>query len=115
MSSVGGDEQGPRAGRSAAERRAARGPVLLVVGAVVLVHAAALHANILRYVPGDDVRGFDLGAQTEWWWGAGPGPPATWLIGSTAFAAAAGCAVLLAGRSRVNDLTSQERITAGAP
>jgi hypothetical protein len=38
--------------------------------AVVVAHAAALHANIRRYVTGVDVDGFDLSADVEWWWGA---------------------------------------------
>lgn len=75
-----------------------KGQALLIAALVVLAHSAALHTNIRRYVTGVDVRGLDLGAQAEWWWGKGPGPLATWLIGSIAFAVIVGCALLLFGR-----------------
>jgi hypothetical protein len=95
-----------------------RGQVLLVAAAVVLAHAAALHANIRRYVTGVDTRGFDLGAQVEWWWGTGPGPLATWALGSAAFAVAVACVLLLVGRPssvRAPAVAPQARISAGAP
>jgi len=90
-----------------------RGQVAAIGAAVVVAHAAALHANIRRYVTGVDVDGLDLGADVEWWWGVGPGPLATWLLGSVAFGVAAACALVL---TRLPAGTgAQARISAGAP
>jgi hypothetical protein len=72
----------PRGGRRI---RLTRGQVALLVSAVALAHAAALHTTIRRYVTGLDVRGPDLGESVEWWWGTGPGPLTTWAVGSLAF------------------------------
>ena len=77
-----------------------RGQVWILAGAVVIAHAAALHANIRRYVTGVDERGPDLGVNVEWWWGTGPGPLATWLLGATAFAVAVVCALTIVGWGR---------------
>ena len=75
---------------------------LLLVVAVVVAHCAALHRNIRRYVTGVDVGGADLGASVEWWWSRGPGPMATWLLGSIAFAVVAACVyrLLVAGEAK---------------
>jgi hypothetical protein len=90
-----------------------RAQVAALGTAVVVAHAAALHANIRRYVTGVDVDGFDLGSEVEWWWGVGPGPLWTWLLGSLAFASATVCALLL---TRLPDASGvQERTSAGAP
>jgi hypothetical protein len=71
---------------------------LLIVLAVVVAHGAALHSNIRRYVTGVDVGGPDLGASVEWWWSRGPGPMATWALGTVAFGVVAACVYgLLAG------------------
>lgn len=72
---------------------------LLLVLAVVVAHGAALHQNIRRYVTGVDVGGPDLGASVEWWWSRGPGPMATWLLGTVAFAVVGACVygLLVAG------------------
>jgi hypothetical protein len=72
-----------------------RGQALVVVGAVVVAHAAALHRNIRRYVTGIDEGGPDLGAAVEWWWGFGPGPMAIWVLGSLSFAVACACVLPL--------------------
>jgi hypothetical protein len=66
-----------------------RGQAVLIVVAVVIAHSAALHQNIRRYVTGMDEGGPDLGERVEWWWSTGPGPMATWLLGTCAFALAA--------------------------
>jgi len=70
--------------------------VLLILLAVVVAHGAALHRNIRRYVTGVDVGGPDLGASVEWWWNRGPGPMATWMLGTLAFVAVAACVYRLA-------------------
>ena len=72
-----------------------RGQALVVVGAIVVAHAAALHRNIRRYVTGIDEGGPDLGEAAEWWWSFGPGPMAIWLLGALAFAVLGACAVPL--------------------
>ncbi len=54
---------------------------------VTLAHAAALHANIRRYVTGQDVLGADLNHNVEWWWDIPIRPLQLWMLGSVAFAA----------------------------
>ena len=71
--------------------RFGRGQALLLVSAVVVAHGAALHRTIRRYVTGVDQGGPDLGASVEWWWGRGPGPTATWVLGALAFAVVGAC------------------------
>jgi hypothetical protein len=72
-----------------------RGQVLLIAGAVVVAHSAALHRTIRRFVTGIDEGGPHLGQSVEWWWSRGPGPMTIWLLGTFAFALAAACAFLL--------------------
>jgi hypothetical protein len=55
--------------------------------------SAAIYANMRRYVTGID--GPIVIEDTEWWWQAGPGPVATWIVGSVGFAALAFAVVLL--------------------
>lgn len=76
--------------------RLRRAHMLLILLAVVVAHGAALHRNIRRYVTGVDVGGPDLGARVEWWWSRGPGPLATWMLGTLAFVVVAACAYRLA-------------------
>jgi hypothetical protein len=66
----------------------------VVVAAAGLANAFALHAHIRRYVTGSDVVGWNLNRDAEWWWPSGPAPMTTWLLGSAAFALAAGLLVL---------------------
>ncbi len=61
----------------------------LVYFMLVAANSAGLHANIRRYVTGQDVWSFFLGRQAEWWWDFGPKPLWLWLIGSVSFALAA--------------------------
>jgi Predicted membrane protein (DUF2142) len=72
-----------------------RGQAFLIAGAVVVAHSAALHRTIRRFVTGIDEGGPDLGESVEWWWSAGPGPMAVWLLGTFAFAVATACAFVL--------------------
>lgn len=58
----------------------------VVVATLALAHSVALHVQIRRYVSGLDVSHVRFGDDTEWWWSSGPGPTATWLIASLAFA-----------------------------
>jgi hypothetical protein len=71
-----------------------RRPQLVVIGvAVALAHSVALHTNLRRYVWGVAEDGFNLDAEREWWWAAGPTPMAVWLVGTIAASAAIACAV----------------------
>ena len=62
-----------------------------VVAFVLLVaaHAAALQANIRRYVTGAETGGINLNENIEWWWPGLPSPMITWIVGSLAFAVVA--------------------------
>jgi hypothetical protein len=71
-----------------------RGARRVVVAAAGLANAFALHAHVRRYVTGSDVVGWNLNRDAEWWWPSGPAPMTTWLLGSAAFALAAGLLVL---------------------
>ena len=62
---------------------------IVVYTLLVLANSFGLHANIRRYVTGQDVRAFNLGQGAEWWWSFGPSPMEVWAIGSFAFAVGA--------------------------
>lgn len=62
---------------------------IVVYTLLVLANSFGLHANIRRYVTGQDVRAFNLGQGAEWWWSFGPSPMEVWAIGSLAFAVGA--------------------------
>lgn len=74
--------------------RFARGEVSLRSAATVVVialsvaQAAALHANMRRYVTGVEVRVLDLDTNREWWWLWGPSANAILLMGTIGFAVA---------------------------
>jgi hypothetical protein len=53
---------------------------------LVVAHTVALHANLRRYVTGQDVLDPHLGRDVEWWWDIPLGPMSIWLLGSVAFA-----------------------------
>lgn len=71
-----------------------RGARRVIVASAGLANAFALHAHIRRYVTGSDVVGWNLNRDAEWWWPFGPAPMTTWLLGSAAFALAAGLVML---------------------
>ncbi|QGQ18886.1 DUF2142 domain-containing protein [Cellulomonas sp. JZ18] len=67
----------------------------LVVLALGVAHAVALHTNVRRYVTGADVVDPDLDAGAEWWWPGLPlGPTALWVVASAAFVVAVGLLTL---------------------
>jgi hypothetical protein len=79
--------------RSTAGLVLGRGQRSIIVLALSLSHAAALHTNILRYVSGlgpftlrSIPRTVDLDANVEWWWVDAPAPMTVWLIASVAYA-----------------------------
>jgi hypothetical protein len=59
----------------------------IVVAALSLANALALHTNIRRYVTGADVASVDLDSGVEWWWNIPVSPMVVWALGSVAFAA----------------------------
>lgn len=71
-------------------RRFSRAQRSTIVVVLVVAQSIALHANLRRYVTGQDELGFDLGAG-EWWWPIAVGPMIVWAVGSVAFG---GCVVL---------------------
>ena len=74
-----------------------RGQAVAIGSALAVAHSAALHEVIRRYVTGVDVRGFDLGADLEWWWAQGPSPMAVWVLGSLGFASVVATVLALTG------------------
>jgi hypothetical protein len=73
----------------------------LVVAALSVAHALALHRTIRRFVTGVDVTSVNLNANIEWWWGGPVSPMLVWVAGSLAFSAAAAIAVLVLTRRSV--------------
>ncbi|MBG6055928.1 hypothetical protein IWX81_002356 [Salinibacterium sp. CAN_S4] len=59
----------------------------IIVGAISMANALALHTNIRRYVTGADVASVDLDSGVEWWWDITISPMGVWVAGSLAFAA----------------------------
>jgi hypothetical protein len=60
---------------------------VLLAAAVSVAQAAALHAELRRYVVGTDTDRLNLDASIEWWWGVPWSPNATWFVGTLAFTA----------------------------
>ena len=79
-------------GRRFAVGRAQR---ILVIGALAVAHAVALHLQLTRYVSGFDDLGANLDGGIEWWWNSAPSPMTLWVLGSLVFTA---LLVLLLGR-----------------
>ena len=61
---------------------------MLLAAAVCIAQAAALHAELRRYVVGTDTPSLNLDATIEWWWGVPWSPNVNWLLGTAAFSAA---------------------------
>ncbi len=58
----------------------------LVVGTSAVTQSLALFYTLRRFITGDDVNGFDLGADSEWWWTGVPGPMIVWALGTLSWA-----------------------------
>jgi len=68
---------------------------VVIVVAVAISNAAALYANMARYVHAPTDGGFNLNHNVVWWWSGGlPSPMIVWLIGAVTFAAGLAIAVL---------------------
>ena len=59
----------------------------IIIVALALSNAIALHTNIRRYVTGADVPSVDLDSGAEWWWNIPFSPMFVWVVGSVTFAA----------------------------
>jgi hypothetical protein len=59
---------------------------VLVVATSIVTQSLALFYTMRRFITGDDVNGFDLGAKAEWWWNGLPGPMFVWIIASLSWA-----------------------------
>jgi hypothetical protein len=57
-----------------------------LAAAASIAHSVALHANMRRYLTGNDVSKFNLDANYEWWWSNAPSPMTIWVVGTLAFA-----------------------------
>ncbi|MBU3689328.1 MAG: hypothetical protein B7C54_01730 [Acidimicrobiales bacterium mtb01] len=62
---------------------------IFAVVALSVAQAAALHANMRRYVTGVEVRVLDLDSGREWWWPWGPSANLVLVMGTAGFAIAA--------------------------
>jgi hypothetical protein len=61
---------------------------VVVVLALAMAQALALHFNLRRYLTGIDEQGWNLDSGAEWWWSGLPvSPMGLWFIGSAAFTA----------------------------
>lgn len=89
------------------------GQWVLVVVALTVANAAALHENFRRYLTGTDVATSNLDVAREWWWGGMPvGPMVVWAVGTIAFCVAVG---LLTRELVVRDTASRGTSEASAP
>lgn len=66
--------------------RLSRPQIVVVVAALGIAQAVALHTNIRRYVTGADVDGWNLNHAPEWWWDIPVQPMTVWIVGSLSFA-----------------------------
>lgn len=58
----------------------------LVAAILAIANAVALHVNIRRYTTGNDVGGWNLNQNVEWWWNFGISPLLAVLVGALSFA-----------------------------
>ena len=80
--------------------RFTRVQTIVVVIAVSIANAVALHTTMHRYISGPGMEGLSLNHFVHWWWKIPVSPTIVWLIGSVAFAAAVAVALWLASAYR---------------
>ena len=61
---------------------------ILALPVLILANAAALYANMSRYIQGGKATSWNLD-EAKWWWTNMPSPMVVWIVGSVAFAIAA--------------------------
>ncbi|TFB91269.1 DUF2142 domain-containing protein [Cryobacterium algoricola] len=84
-----------------------RTQITVIVAALSLANALALHADIRRYVTGTDITSWNLDTAAGWWWGFAPSPMTLWSIGSVSFAGAVALLAILLW-PRAQDATAGE-------
>jgi hypothetical protein len=60
---------------------------ILIIVTSSITQSLALFFTMRRFITGDDVNGFDLGAKAEWWWTGVPGPMFAWVLASLCWVA----------------------------
>lgn len=68
--------------------RFTRVQTIVVIIAVGIANAVALHVTMHRYISGPGMDGLNLNHNVQWWWHVPISPTVVWAIGSLAFAAA---------------------------
>lgn len=86
---------------------------VLVIAAVSVANAIALHVNLRRYTSGLNVVGINLDVQGGWWWNIPFSPMAIWIIGSLAFSAAVAIVLWRTRSSGVETPESERRLPVG--
>ena len=59
---------------------------ILFPALMTVAYSVALHTTMRRYITGNDVMGWNLNSNREWWWQNGPPPMTIWFIGTACFA-----------------------------
>ena len=73
---------------------------VILILALCIAQAIALHVNIRRYVTGINVQGWNLDAAPQWWWqGLALSPMGVWAIGLLSFSALVVIVVCELGRA----------------
>jgi len=106
----------PEGARPLSLGRGQRGALITALG---VSHAAALHANMTRYVTGLDTfawrsgpRYLDLNRSIEWWWADTPSPTVVWLLASIAYVI---LVTVVTGMFREDDATSRSGLSITIP
>lgn len=73
---------------------------VMLVSAIAVAHASALHTNLRRYLTGLDETWFNLNNGIDWWWSWAPPPMLVLAIGAAAFAGAAVAVAFAQGSNR---------------
>ena len=68
--------------------RFTRVQTIVVIIAVSIANAVALHVTMHRYITGPGMEGLSLNHNVYWWWHIPVSPTVVWVLGSVAFAAA---------------------------
>lgn len=77
-----------------------RAQAWVVVLALTIANANALHTNLRRYITGLDGKWFNLNINMQWWWYWAPPPMVVFGVGSAAFLGAVALAALTGLRER---------------
>jgi hypothetical protein len=77
-----------------------RAQAWVVVLALTIANANALHTNLRRYITGLDGKWFNLNINMQWWWSWAPPPMVVFGVGAAAFMGAVAVAALTGLRER---------------